>query len=779
MTDCRVADATLVRARLAEAALGTSTTPLMLGTISLRAHQRGAAGRLRHAILKFGGALLADDVGLGKTYTALAAIAGLGRLLIVGPASLAPMWRQALHATSMHAAFLSFETLSRSAKNRGPRGGGGYTPAATHDVVIVDEAHHARNPATRRYAGLAALTAGSRVLLLTATPVHNAADDLHALLALFLGSRAGSTAPRDLAACIVRRTHADVPLTSTPARAPPIWVEARADPKMLETLLRIPPACPPRDGGVANGLVTLGLVRAWSSTDAALRAALRRRVAHAESLADAIAAGRHPTALELRAWAVGDDATQLAFPELVTQEAGRVDTVELLDRVTAHAAGVRTALQRLSASEDRADDSRRGLLRRIRANHSGQSVVVFSQYAESVRTMFTRLVQDGGVCGVTAHGAMVAGGRLPRAEALARFAPRALGLRPPSRADVITMLITTDLLSEGLNLQDAAVVVHLDLPWTPARLAQRMGRVWRLGSLHTDVFEYAISPPPPAERVAAVMARLQRKAVVARAATGVELLPLLGPEQSMSRADLDGRFEAKPSSDPHDVPRASERIHELLVQWLEQAPHVRQREDGIPADGNGPCATVAAVRASFDGWLAAIDIDGHPCLVARRVGHDATTDPTHLLEMMRAAGGQRCPIPPSMVRQAAADVDEFLAHTRAATVAGLSTGTSAAHARVSSRIAGVVAASPPHRRPTISRLAANARNAISRIAGAGVERALTRLVADTKGASSATDDAEDWLARVARLGQSTSTARAADENAAPVVAAILLLVADA
>jgi len=46
--------------------------------------------------------------------------------------------------------------------------------------------------------------------------------------------------------------------------------------------------------------------------------------------------------------------------------------------------------------------------------------------------------------------------------------------------------------------QDAAVVVHLDLPWTTARLTQRLGRIWRIGSQHSRVYEYAIAPPAAA-----------------------------------------------------------------------------------------------------------------------------------------------------------------------------------------------------------------------------------------------------------------------------------------
>ena len=774
MITWRIADVALVRARLAAGALGDAPTPRMLGTILLRAHQCDAAGRLRRALLRFGGALLADDVGLGKTYTALAAADGLGRLLVVGPASLRFMWRQSLDATGMHADFLSFETLSRRVVDRAS-GRHASTETVAYDVVIVDEAHHARNPATRRYANLAALTESSRVLLLSATPVHNARDDLDALLALFLGSRVRQAVPGDLAAAIVRRTHGDVRLVGTPARAPPIWLQARTDSAVLAAVLEIPPASPPRDGGVANALVTLGLVRAWSSTDAALRATLRRRVARADSLADALIAGRHPTSLELRAWVVGDDATQLAFPELVTQDRSRVDTSELLDLVSAHAAGGRRALRALAQSKGCADHSRRELLRRVRADHAGRRMVVFSQYAESVRAMFSHLVQDGGVCAVTAHGAVVAGGRLSRAEALARFAPRALRVRPPSRADVITMLIATDLLSEGLNLQDAAVVVHLDLPWTPARLAQRMGRVWRLGSDHTDVFEYAIAPPPPAERIAAVITRLHEKAVAARTAMGIELSPLLHPLGSPSSTHTQNRTGAESPARLPDVPGASEQIRQLLLQWLEQLSHVRP-EDGSTAVavGDEPSTIVAAVRAPFDGWLAAVATGQQVRLVGRRLGDDATTDPTRLLTMVRAAGGVPCAARPASSERAAAELNEFLRFTTAATVAGLADSGSSAHARISSRIACLVAASPPHRRAAISRLAAKANRAISGVAGAGVERALARLLRPTEDATEGLTEPEQWLQRITELARSARLS-AEDDAGHTVVPAILLL----
>src|SRR5690606_8363703 len=112
--------------------------------------------------------------GLGKTYVAIAVAAAARAPLIVAPASLRDMWRDALAAATVRAEWTSYERLSR----------GAMPVTGPHDLVILDEAHHARTPTTRRYARLASLAAGARLLLLSATPIHNSLDDLTALFAL-------------------------------------------------------------------------------------------------------------------------------------------------------------------------------------------------------------------------------------------------------------------------------------------------------------------------------------------------------------------------------------------------------------------------------------------------------------------------------------------------------------------------------------------------------------------------------------------------------------------
>jgi len=181
----RPASAARVRSIIAARLLGTPDTDPRLGSVTLLPHQVSAVQRLEAAIERFNGALLCDEVGMGKTYVALAVARKYARRMIVAPAAIVPMWRAALEASGTEAALVTFETLSR-ADLSGSRAG--QPDAATSwDLAIVDEAHHARNQSTNRYLALESLVRGAQVLLLSATPIHNHRRDLAALLSLFIG----------------------------------------------------------------------------------------------------------------------------------------------------------------------------------------------------------------------------------------------------------------------------------------------------------------------------------------------------------------------------------------------------------------------------------------------------------------------------------------------------------------------------------------------------------------------------------------------------------------
>ena len=64
----------------------------------------------------------------------------------------------------------------------------------------------------------------------------------------------------------------------------------------------------------------------------------------------------------------------------------------------------------------------------------------------------------------------------------------------PLRAQSVELLIATDVLSEGQNLQDAQFLINYDLPWNPVRMIQRAGRIDRLFSPHDKVYIYNLMP---------------------------------------------------------------------------------------------------------------------------------------------------------------------------------------------------------------------------------------------------------------------------------------------
>jgi superfamily II DNA/RNA helicase len=148
--------------------------------------------------------------------------------------------------------------------------------------------------------------------------------------------------------------------------------------------------------------------------------------------------------------------------------------------------------------------------------HTGIKVVAFSAFEDTVRALYRHLAPHERVCVLSAGGAVIASGRLSRAAVMAQFAPATTESLAAHAAERIDLLLTTDLLSEGVNLQQAAVVIHLDMPWTPARLAQRVGRVARLGSSHRRVHVYVFGPPASADTMLGVERRLRAKLDAAR-----------------------------------------------------------------------------------------------------------------------------------------------------------------------------------------------------------------------------------------------------------------------
>ena len=105
-------------------------------------------------------------------------------------------------------------------------------------------------------------------------------------------------------------------------------------------------------------------------------------------------------------------------------------------------------------------------------------------------------------------------------------------------------MISTDVLSEGQNLQDAAIIVNYDLPWAIIRLIQRAGRVDRIGQQNENILCYSFLP---AEGVDAVEIEAEGTDSLARRLSmpaGVRSVETPGPNRFRIICDRDLRPEA-------------------------------------------------------------------------------------------------------------------------------------------------------------------------------------------------------------------------------------------
>ncbi len=235
--------------------------------------------------------------------------------------------------------------------------------------------------------------------------------------------------------------------------------------------------------------------------------------------------------------------------------------------------------------------------------------------------------------------------------------------RVPSRAEAIEVLIATDLLSEGLNLQDAAVVVHLDLPWTTARLTQRLGRIWRIGSQHARVHEYAIAPPAAADRLLRIVQVLTRKAGAAWSAIGEPFLPLLA---SRLQSDCDARA-ARSSASRRSATHADPFLDGF---GFRRTVRIDGRATESLAAGHRRSWSRARARRSTAGslpsrWAASRSSSRH------EPSGEATTDPAMRPRGRARRRGTRMLAAPSRVERVIRELDAYLDASRAAADAGV------------------------------------------------------------------------------------------------------------
>lgn len=173
----------------------------------------------------------------------------------------------------------------------------------------------------------------------------------------------------------------------------------------------------------------------------------------------------------------------------------------LREDLEADNAALQGVLDRIGRWQPEQDEKLATLYHLLTVQHAHDKVLIFTQFADTARYLERELTDRG----VTALEKATGDSGNPT-ELAHRFAPR--GARVD---DELRVLIATDVLSEGQNLQDAFVVVNYDLPWAIIRLIQRVGRVDRIGQQADTIHAYSFVPSDGVEKLIGLRARVSSR----------------------------------------------------------------------------------------------------------------------------------------------------------------------------------------------------------------------------------------------------------------------------
>lgn len=565
------------------------------GELELTTFQNDGLFRAKRFLEKHNGAIIADSVGLGKTYIAGQLIHEAvhdrrQRALLIAPAYLIEgMWDQFQTKLNVNIDMISFAKLRNDAQLGGSRH---YlsTDKDKYQLVVIDEAHAFRNPDSNQSHALRALLRGDPpkdLLLLTATPVNNSLWDLYYELSYFIKNDAafsnrGIKSLRDH----FKRAQAEDPtnlspdtlfdvLDETTVRRTRHFIREHYEGEAIEKdngetiRIRFPDPVPkrveynfedtfddeffddissglaaadgdepdlslaryrpmrymqsPEEAHLASelalaGLLRTGLLKRFESSKQAFSSSLGNMIEQYEAALSILNEGMFPRPDTIDEWVESD--TDEEFEQAVQEGEKKLipagfdaddfkndlrNDIEILSRwkrqvdlVTPREDAKLQALKRQlinilsQAREDAANEEEFS---------QNRKVLIFSYFEDTVQWILEYLdnvVQEEGeldayfdrIAGVVGDGGLMG---YSRQEAVWGFAPDAMGA-PEASVEDVDILVTTDVLAQGVNLQDCRNVINYDLPWNPMRIVQRNGRIDRIGSPHPKVYNLTFFP---------------------------------------------------------------------------------------------------------------------------------------------------------------------------------------------------------------------------------------------------------------------------------------------
>jgi superfamily II DNA or RNA helicase len=509
---------------------------------------------------RYDGVFICDVVGLGKTFIGAALLSQLGkRAVVICPPRIKNMWDEFGERFE-----LDIKTVSHGALNKGVFDEDSELwKWRDREVVLIDESHYFRNSDTKRYYELQPFLAGKKVILVTATPQNTSIWNIYNQIRLF--NQEGSNEYRVkggslkeffnlvdakdakiqnlLSKILIRRTRNyikknyqssdDEPVTFPKRKLETVsynidetynnlfgkiedalkrlnyakynlWPYVKEDKKeesVYKDLKKVT--------GLLKGLHKVMLFKRLESSIFAFSETIRRLHGIHKRFLEALESGIIPAGEEAQDLIYSEDVSISDLLEELKEVSKKyqVDDFRIedlkrdLQNDVALFVDISTFLDRVPESTDKKFDE----LVKILKKHKREKVLIFSEYADTVNYIHRRL--NGSVNNLS----FVTAKTKDATTIIKRFAPLANEYKLKVDESPIDVVVSTDVFSAGLNLQDCGIVVNYDLHWNPVLLIQRIGRVDRIGTEHDIIRTYNFLPHKKIEDKISLKERVSRR----------------------------------------------------------------------------------------------------------------------------------------------------------------------------------------------------------------------------------------------------------------------------
>ncbi len=224
--------------------------------------------------------------------------------------------------------------------------------------------------------------------------------------------------------------------------------------------------------------------------------------------------------------------------------------------------------------------------------HLKDKVLIFTQYSDTANYIYRQLKKRG-----FTHIDRATGDSKNPTSIVERFSPLS-NKADVTSTDELRVLVATDVLSEGQNLQDAHVIVNYDLPWAIIRLIQRAGRVDRIGQEAEEIFCYSFFPAEGVEKIIRLRKRLNDRINENANIVGSDEVFFEGNEKNL-RDMYNEKSGSLDDEDDNDVDLASQAF-QIWKNATDANPKLKQI---IPALSNIIYSTKKAANAVEDGVI--------------------------------------------------------------------------------------------------------------------------------------------------------------------------------